>query len=175
KDLHFVPTASARQLRQTHSHVVGILVGDISNPFSSLLAKGIDDVLQQAGYDILLMNTNNSRENESRALQRLYQQRVDGIIVQPNSRHFSQFAPAIHNDIPLVIVDREVDDQPSTVGKVTSANRDACYNLGKILYQNGYQNILTVSAHFAEASGQIPRIAGLKVAAADNGLSYHNI
>ncbi len=35
--------------------------------------------LQQAGYDILLMNTNNSRENESRALQRLYQQRVDGI------------------------------------------------------------------------------------------------
>ena len=52
KDLHFVPTASARQLRQTHSHVVGILVGDISNPFSSLLAKGIDDVLQQAGYDI---------------------------------------------------------------------------------------------------------------------------
>ena len=55
KDLHFVPTASARQLRQTHSHVVGILVGDISNPFSSLLAKGIDDVLQQAGYDILLM------------------------------------------------------------------------------------------------------------------------
>ena len=174
KDLHFVPTASARQLRQTHSHVVGILVGDISNPFSSLLAKGIDDVLQQAGYDILLMNTNNSRENESRALQRLYQQRVDGIIVQPNSRHFSQFAPAIHNDIPLVIVDREVDDQPSTVGKVTSANRDACYNLGKILYQNGYQNILTVSAHFAEASGQIPRIAGLKVAA-DNGLSYHNI
>ncbi len=119
--------------------------------------------------------TNNSRENESRALQRLYQQRVDGIIVQPNSRHFSQFAPAIHNDIPLVIVDREVDDQPSTVGKVTSANRDACYNLGKILYQNGYQNILTVSAHFAEASGQIPRIAGLKVAAADNGLSYHNI
>ena len=59
KDLQFVPTASARQLRQTHSHVVGIIVGDISNPFSSLLAKGIDDVLQQAGYDILLMNTNN--------------------------------------------------------------------------------------------------------------------
>ena len=173
-DLHFVPTASARLLRQNHSHVVGILVGDISNPFSSLLAKGIDDVLQQAGYDILLMNTNNSCENESRALQRLYQQRVDGIIVQPNSR-FNQFSSAIHHDIPLVIVDREVDDQPSTVGKVTSANRDACYNLGKILYQKNYQNILTVSARFAEASGQIPRIAGLKVAAADNGFSYHNI
>lgn len=175
QDLHFVPTASARQLRQTRSHVIGILVGDISNPFSSLLAKGIDDVLQGAGYDILLMNTNNSLTTEARALQRLYQQRVDGIIVQPNSRTFTQFAPAVSNDIPLVIVDREVDDQPLTVGKVTSANRDACYNLGKILAAKGYQNIVTVSAHFAQASGQIPRIAGLKAAAADNGLSYHNL
>lgn len=151
-DLHFIPTASAQRLRQTQSHVIGVLVGDISNPFSSLLAKGIDDILQQSGYDILLMNTNNSKDVEKRALQRLYQQRVDGIIVQPNSRNFEQFAPAVNANIPLVIVDREVDNQPPYIGKVTSANRDSCYQLGKILYQKGYQNILTVSAHFAEAS-----------------------
>jgi LacI family kdg operon repressor len=175
KELNFVPTASAQRLRQNKTHVIGILVGDISNPFSSLLAKGIDDVLQQAGYDILLMNTNNSIETEGRALQRLYQQRVDGIIVQPNSRQFSQYKQAISANLPLVVVDREVDDQPLSVARVTSANRDACYRLGKILVARGYQNILTVSAHFADASGQIPRIAGLKVAAEENGLSYHNI
>ena len=110
KELNFVPTASAQRLRQNKTHVIGILVGDISNPFSSLLAKGIDAVLQQAGYDILLMNTNNSIETEGRALQRLYQQRVDGIIVQPNSRQFSQYKQAISANLPLVVVDREVDD-----------------------------------------------------------------
>lgn len=174
-DLNFVPTASAQRLRQNKTNVIGILVGDISNPFSSLLAKGIDDVLQQAGYDILLMNTNNSIETEARALHRLYQQRVDGIIVQPNSRRFAQYQQAVNNNLPLVIVDREVDDHPRRVSKVTSANRDACYQLGKILAARGYQNILTISAHFADASGQIPRIAGLKVAAEEHGLSYHNI
>lgn len=174
-ELHFVPTASAQRLRQSQGHVIGVLVGDISNPFSSLLAKGIDDVLKQAGYDILLMNTNNSLETEKRALQRLYQQQVDGIIVQPNARHFSQFANVVAAKIPLEIVDREVTDLPLNVGTVTSANQDACYRLGKILVNRGYDNIIAISAHFAEASGQIPRIAGLETAANDYGLSYHNI
>lgn len=173
--LHFVPTASAQRLRQSQGHVIGVLVGDISNPFSSLLAKGIDDVLKQAGYDILLMNTNNSLETEKRALQRLYQQQVDGIIVQPNSSHFDQFASIVKANTPLEIVDREVWDLPGNVGTITSANKDACYRLGKILVDRGYDNILAISAHFAEASGQIPRIAGLEIAANDYGLSYHNI
>ena len=66
-------------------------------------------------------------------------------------------------------------DQPATVGRVTSANQDACYRLGQVLHQKNYDHILTVSAHFAEASGQIPRIAGLKATAEDYGLSFHNI
>lgn len=173
--LHFVPTASAQRLRQSQGHVIGVLVGDIANPFSSLLAKGIDDVLKQAGYDILLMNTNNSLETEKRALQRLYQQQVDGMIVQPNARHFTQFASVVNAKVPLEIVDREVIDRPLNVGTVTSANKDACYQLGRILVNRGYDNILAISAHFAEASGQIPRIAGLEAAANEYGLSYHNI
>lgn len=173
--LHFVPTASAQRLRQSQGHVIGVLVGDIANPFSTLLAKGIDDVLKQAGYDILLMNTNDSRETEKRALQRLYQQQVDGVIIQPDSGHFNQFANVAHSKVPLEIVDREVWDLPTNVGMVTSANQDACYQLGKILVDRGYDNILAISAHFAEASGQIPRIAGLETAANDFGLSYHNI
>lgn len=175
KDLGFVPAASARRLRQDNGHLIGVLVGDIANPFSTLLAKGIDDVLEPAGYDILLMNTNNSQETEKRDLQRLYQQRVDGMIIQPDSRRFSQFSQIHAVNIPMVIVDREVADLPLGVSMVTSANRDACYRLGKVLVERGYQNILAVSAHFAAASGQIPRIAGFKAAANDFGLTFHDI
>lgn len=173
--LHFVPTASAQRLRQNQGHVIGVLVGDIANPFSTLLAKGIDDVLKAAGYDILLMNTNNSLTTEQRALQRLYKQQVDGIIVQPNSREATPFSRVVQAGTPLVIVDRELAQAPLNVSTVTSANRDACYQLGSILANRGYDNILAISAHFAEASGQIPRIAGLEAAANNYGLSYHNI
>lgn len=175
KRLNYIPAASARRLRQNHSHAVGVLVGDIGNTFSTSLAKGIDDVLQPAGYDIILINTNNSTKIESRALQRLYELQADGIIVQPDAIHFSQFNECIRREIPLVLVDREVPDQPEYVGKVTSANQDACYRLGQVLHAKHYDNILTVSAHFAEASGQIPRVAGLKATADDYGLSYHNL
>lgn len=175
KELNYIPTASARRLRQSQSHAVGVLVGDIGNTFSTLLAKGIDDVLHPAGYDIILMNTNNSTVIEKRALQRLYELQADGIIVQPDAIHFDQFADCIQRETPLVLVDREVVDQPETIGRVTSANQDACYRLGQILHQKHYDHILTVSAHFAEASGQIPRIAGLKTTAENYGLSYHNI
>lgn len=175
QQLHYVPAASARRLRQEQSHLVGVLVGDISNHFSSLLSKGIYDVLQPAGYDVLLMNTNNSQQMEAKAINDLYQQRVDGIIVQPNSRHFSQYQMILDNQIPLVLVDREVDDQPATVGKVTSSNLDASYRLGCRLVDYGYQNIVTVSSRFAEASGQYPRIKGFRLAAAETGMSYHNI
>lgn len=175
KKLNYVPTASARRLRQSQSHAIGVLVGDIGNTFSTLLAKGIDDVLHPAGYDIILMNTNNSTVIEKRALQRLYELQADGIIVQPDAIHFEQFAECINRETPLVLVDREVVDQPETVGRVTSANQDACYRLGQVLHQKQYDHILTVSAHYAEASGQIPRIAGLKTTAEDYGLSFHNI
>lgn len=175
KKVNYIPAASARRLRQSQTHAIGVLVGDIGNTFSTLLAKGIDDVLQPAGYDIILMNTNNSTAIESRALQRLYELQADGIIVQPDAIHFSQFAECIRQETPLVLVDREVPDQPDYVGKVTSANQDACYRLGQVLANKHYDNILTISAHFAEASGQIPRVAGLKATADDYGLSYHNL
>ncbi|MCH5384036.1 LacI family DNA-binding transcriptional regulator [Limosilactobacillus fermentum] len=175
KRLNYAPSASAQKLRQNESHLVGVLVGEISNPFSSLLSKGIYDVLQGAGYDILLMNADNSTATEARSLQRFVAQQVDGVIAQPSAIHFSQFQTLTDANIPLVLVDREVPDQPATVGRVTSANQDACYYLGPTLVERGYQNIITVSAHFAEASGQIPRIAGFQKASRTFGFNYSNI
>lgn len=175
KELHYLPTASARRLRTSQSYIVGVLVGDIGNVFSTLLAKGIGDVLQPMGYDIVLMNTNNSLRSEKRSLERLYELQVDGIIIQPDSRYYQQFSSIVDQNIPLVIVDREVSDLPPNVSCVTSANCDSCYNIGKVIQEHGYDNILSISAHFAEASGQIPRISGLKSVANNLGLSFHNI
>lgn len=40
KKLNYAPAASARRMRQDQSHLVGLLVGDVGNPFSTMLAKG---------------------------------------------------------------------------------------------------------------------------------------
>lgn len=174
-ELNYSPSSSARQLRQKDSKLVGVLVGDIANPFSSLMTKGIYDVLQPAGYDIQLMNSNDSNESESRHLDRLIEQRADGIIAQPSAASFSQFERCRVNGIPIIIVDRTMKDLPADVGYVTSENYDACYRLGQVLVDYGYQNVISVSSRLAEASGQILRIKGLMQTTHDHQLQYVNL
>ena len=118
KDLHVFQLASVAWNPQTPLVTLSESSLEIFLTPFILTAKGIDDVLQQAGYDILLMNTEQLTGKESRALQRLYQQRVDGIILSSLiPATFSQFALLSTNDIPLVIVDREVDDRPMQLAR----------------------------------------------------------
>lgn len=173
--LNYAPNASARKMRQEYSKMVGVIVGDISNVFSSLLFKGIYNVLQPAGYDVLLMNSNNSLEQEQNEIKRLFSQRVDGIILQPNSNNVSPYEKIQKANIPLITVDREITAQPDLISKVVSSNFDASYGLGNILVNKGYQNIITISRTLAETSAQAKRIAGFSYFADHHQQHYLNI
>ncbi|MBT1166555.1 LacI family DNA-binding transcriptional regulator [Bifidobacterium simiarum] len=163
--LEYRPSASARRMRQQSTHVVGVIVADISNVFSSLLFNGIYAELQPAGYDVMLMNSNNAIEQEHGEIDRLLAQEVDGLIIQPNSRRFATYEPIISSRTPLVMVDRETADQPETVSKVVSDNEDSCRRLGETLADLGYENLVVVSRTRSEVSAQALRIAGLRRAA----------
>lgn len=163
--LEYRPSASARRMRQQSTNVVGVIVADISNVFSSLLFSGIYSELQPAGYDVMLMNSNNMVEQEHGEIDRLLAQEVDGLIIQPNSRRFSVYEPIISSRTPLVMVDRETEDQPETVSKVVSDNEDSCNHLGETLADLGYENLVVISRTRSEVSAQSLRIAGLRKAA----------
>lgn len=175
KTLNYAPKASARKMRTKYSKMVGVVVADISNVFSSLLFKGIYDVLQPAGYDVLLMNSNNSNDEESNEIQRLFSQQVDGLILQPNSKTFNPYQGIVEANLPMVLVDREIKTIPKAVGAVVSSNFDSSYTLGMYLQNMGYKKIITVSRTLAEISAQEPRIEAFKKAAQINNLSYQNI
>lgn len=173
--LNYAPKASARKMRTDYSKMVGVIVADISNVFSSLLFKGIYDVLQPAGYDVLLMNSNNSNVEESNEIQRLFSQQVDGLILQPNSKTFEPYEIIQKSDLPMVTVDREIKDLPTSIDKVVSCNFDSSYQLGNYLRDKGYNNIVTVSRTLAEISAQGPRIEAFKQSADVGLMRYDNI
>ncbi|MFT8358781.1 LacI family DNA-binding transcriptional regulator [Bifidobacterium aquikefiri] len=168
KRLEYHPSASARRMRQQETHVIGLIVGDISNVFSSLLFKGIYRQLQPAGYDVMLMNADNSVIQEHDQINRLLSQQVDGLIVQPSAKHFVAYQSIVQAKKPLVMVDREPEDLPEDISMVTANNEVSCKRLGDHLARLGYSNIVVFSRIGSEISAQTRRIEGFRDSAARN-------
>ncbi|WP_445342126.1 LacI family DNA-binding transcriptional regulator [Bifidobacterium sp. ESL0827] len=160
--LDYTPRASARQLRRGQSMIVGVIVGDISNVFSSLLFKGIYNVLQPSGYDIMLMNSNNSVDQEKDEIERLLSQQVDGLIIQPNACYFEAYKSISTAHLPLVMVDRLIGDQPHQISQVASDNFDSCFSLGSKLLSGPYRKVVVLSRVLSQVSAQTIRAEGFE-------------
>lgn len=162
QQLNYHPSASARKMRTNQSKMIGVIVGDVSNVFSSLLFSGIYEILQPRDYSVLLLNANNSASEERQGINRLLEQEIDGLIIQPSQPDFKDYQVILKNHVPMVTVDREVGNQPATVGKVVTNNFQASRQFGAELIQAGYAQLLLVSSTTVPISAQVPRIKGFK-------------
>jgi LacI family transcriptional regulator len=83
EELDYVPNVGARQLRQGRSHLIGVLVLDISNPFWGEVVRGAEAVASEAGQVIIVCNAGESTVKEDYALRALTEHRVDGLLIAP--------------------------------------------------------------------------------------------
>jgi LacI family transcriptional regulator len=80
KKLNYTPNQNARALRTGKTHVIGLIVPDISNSFYSKLAREFEDLLEQLGYRLILGSTDEDPDKEQRLIKLFIDQNVDGII-----------------------------------------------------------------------------------------------
>jgi LacI family transcriptional regulator len=109
EELGYRPNRVARSLVTQRTHTIGLVVGDITNPFFPELARGVQDTAQAKGYNLFLCNTDGNLQQEYSALETLADHAVDGIIVYPsyNSKHnIITFAKQYQ---PLVVVNLFVE------------------------------------------------------------------
>ena len=64
-----------------HPDLIGLVVPDSSNPFFAELAQGIEQAAAQRGYSMVLVNSNNSGEQERLKVESLANRRVSGLLV----------------------------------------------------------------------------------------------
>jgi LacI family transcriptional regulator len=81
--LAYTPNGVARALVSRSTLTVGLVVGDIENPFFASAARGISDALDTAGYTVLLANADEDPERGRQALRALRARQVDGLVVVP--------------------------------------------------------------------------------------------
>jgi LacI family transcriptional regulator len=137
--LGYRPSRVARNLRVGTSMTVGVVVPDIQNPFFTGIVRGIDNVLQAAGYTLLLANSDETPAREERMLSTLRAEGVAGIVFVPISGRKGRYQHLLTSALPLVAVDRE--PAGFRVDLVTVANTEGSRRAVEHLIANGHHEI----------------------------------
>jgi LacI family transcriptional regulator len=104
--LGFVRNESARQLRAGRSRTLGLVVLDVSNPFFTDVARGVEDAVTEAGLAVVLCNSDQRVERERAYLDLLEEQRVQGILITPVAGVSQRLRQLRRRGTPVVLVDR---------------------------------------------------------------------
>jgi LacI family transcriptional regulator len=108
-DLNYRPNRVAQALRGRQSHVLGLIVPDISNPFYAELARTIENEAESRGYTLVFGNSEQSAERELQYVRAFLDRKVDGlfIISGSNSSELSALASELHT--PYILLDRRLN------------------------------------------------------------------
>lgn len=105
RDLNFVPSAPAQLLRAGRAKVLGLVVPDIANPFFTEVARGAEDAALEAGYVVILGNSDEQAEREDRYLAVLEAQRVGGILITPARKSLKPLERLLANGVAVTLLD----------------------------------------------------------------------
>jgi DNA-binding LacI/PurR family transcriptional regulator len=112
-DLDFRIDLRARAHSRQKSETLGIVVADVSNPFTAQVLKAIDIVTRENGYALMLSDSGEDVERERKNLEAMVAQRIEGIIYLPVTLSGRSLRGLISQDIPIVCLDRYVEDVPT--------------------------------------------------------------
>lgn len=109
EDLGYQPNLLAQSLRSGSTKTVGFVVRDIANPLFADIVKGAEMTLREAGYSMLLTNSEDDPDLDAQYIELFLRRRVDGLILSLQSEeHPATLAALRAADCPLVLVDRDV-------------------------------------------------------------------
>jgi LacI family transcriptional regulator len=140
-ELKFTPNRTARTLRRQSSEVIALVIPDIENPYFTELARGVEDVAQEAGYSVVLCNTDEQLSKESTYLDIAISENMAGVILAPASDH-TNLDDVIASGRPVVAVDRSTGYD---IDGVMMANRAAGKSAAEALVKAGYRRIACIT------------------------------
>ncbi len=141
KKLGYRPNLFARSLRSKRSHTVGVMVFDMTDPYCTLVLRGIENSLYQSSYLPILTDVHNERSRFERYLEMLLDRRVEALIVLANWLFvdIDVLADLEKSSIPTVMIGREL--QTDTVSSVIVDNEIGAYSAIEHLYLLGHRKI----------------------------------
>lgn len=146
--LNYQPNAVALSLKQRRSNTIGVIIPEIVHYFFSSVISGIEDVAYDAGFNVIICQSNEKYEREVTNARTLLSSRVDGVLISITKEDvdFQHLSNLKDNNIPLVFFDRIVPEL--FADQVIIDDKKAAYDATKHLISSGRKRIV----HFAGPS-----------------------
>lgn len=161
KEMGYVPNRLASSLRSKRTKVLAFVLTDITNPFFTVAARGVEDVASEAGYTVIFCNTDENKLKEQKYVDILMQNQVDGIILVPSGFDSGSVETLQQNGIPVVVIDRYVAG--NSVDQVRCDSLDGAIQLTELLTSLGHTHIALLNGP-ANVSTASDRLTGFKKA-----------
>ncbi|MEV6299105.1 LacI family DNA-binding transcriptional regulator [Actinoplanes sp. NPDC051861] len=167
ESIGYQPNPIARSLKTARSSTIGLVIPDLTNPLFPPIVRGIEDVLNAAGYNAWIVNTDNDPDREETQIESLRSRQVEGLIVATARRNHPLLVQLHAQGVPMVLVNRRVDglDLPSV-----TADDDTGIGLAVAhLVEQGHTRIAHLAGPQGTSTG-VSRARAFRNALLDHGL-----
>jgi LacI family transcriptional regulator len=142
--LSYQPSRLALSLQQKQTHTIGVIVPNLDYVMATMV-RGIDEVALEAGYTVMVCQSNESFGREMVNTRRLLESLVDGFIISVSSetKVFDHFKKIQQKKMPMVVFDRVSSDLVAP--KVKLDNVEGGYLAAEHLIEQGYKRIAVLA------------------------------
>jgi len=154
-ELGYSPSPMAQALKRGRTRLIGLVVADVTNPFSVAVLRGAEQACQEAGYLVMLFNLGNQAARELEAIEALSSYQVEGFILNTLGSDPAALAAATRLGKPVVLVDRRHAGMQSDF--VSLDNAGAVQLAAGHLADQGHGELLFISEPTAGVSSRQER------------------
>jgi LacI family transcriptional regulator len=164
RELGYRPNHVARNLRTRRSHMIAVVVPDITNPFYAVLTRGLADAVDAAGYGAYVCNTDGQQERERKFLQDVMDRGVDGIVFASGETASQVTLHPTGDTTPIICIGEQLDHPvcDAVIPDDERGSREA----GAFLAARGYRRIAMIQGPPRYGA---PRTAGFRAAMQEAG------
>jgi len=171
--LGYMPNSLARSLRSHKTRTLALVLTDITNPFWTTVARGVEDAASDAGFSVILGNTDESDVEQERYLRIILEKQVDGVLLVPSGEPHEPVSTIRRQNVPVVVLDRRVSSDLD-VDSVRSDSVQGAYELVRLLIKLGHRRIAALTGP-QDVSTAVDRVSGYRQALHEAGLDWEMV
>lgn len=171
RSMGYIPNHVAKSLVSKKTYTIGVVIPEISHAFFAQVISGIEEVIYEMNYQLILTNSAEDSKREKKALETLRSQRVDGILIScsVSSNDFSYYKEVIDLGVPLVFFDRCIEGLGASTVSVN--DKTGARKITQHMIDHGYRKIACLRG--PDISIGKDRLTGYLEALSQNNISVN--